>query len=87
MCVAGHGCLAWCRKRAAAPPWLAEASKPTLLPSPSLPAAGAQVNDFGWLRATPSPHWAVLPEAERAAAPAAAAHAAAPGAAAEGAAA
>lgn len=28
-----------------------------------------QVNDFGWLRATPSPHWAELPEAERLAPP------------------
>ena len=27
-----------------------------------------EVNDFGWLRATPSPHWAELPEAERQAA-------------------
>lgn len=32
-----------------------------------------QVNDFGWLRATCSPHWTVLPESERAAVPAAAA--------------
>lgn len=24
-----------------------------------------QVNDFGWLRASKSPHWNVLPEAER----------------------
>ena len=24
-----------------------------------------QVNDFGWLRATPSPHWSEMPEAER----------------------
>lgn len=32
-----------------------------------------RVNDFGWLRATPSPNWALLPEVERAAAPAAAA--------------
>ena len=29
----------------------------------------AQVNDFGWLRATPSPHWEVLPEGERAGPP------------------
>ena len=28
-----------------------------------------QVNDFGWLRATPSPHWQVLPEGQRAGPP------------------
>ncbi|KAI8475420.1 MAG: tubulin binding cofactor C-domain-containing protein [Monoraphidium minutum] len=28
------------------------------------------VNDFGWVKAPPSPHWAVLPEGERAPAPA-----------------
>lgn len=28
------------------------------------------VDDFGWVKATQSPHWRVLPEAERAAAPA-----------------
>ncbi|KAL4459071.1 hypothetical protein ABPG75_013936 [Micractinium tetrahymenae] len=32
-----------------------------------------RVNDFGWLRATPSPHWAELPDAAREAAPAGAA--------------
>lgn len=29
-----------------------------------------QVHDFGWLRATASPHWAELPEGERLPAPA-----------------
>ena len=53
--------------------------------APAYPGAGAQlaasgleaggglwaaVQDFGWLRATPSPHWAVLPEGERQAPPA-----------------
>lgn len=33
-------------------------------------ALWSQVSDFGWLRSTPSPHWAVLPAGERAAAPA-----------------
>lgn len=28
-----------------------------------------QVNDFGWLRATPSPHWQMLPEGQRAGPP------------------
>lgn len=54
--------------------------------APAYPGAGAdlaaeglaedggmwqRVNDFGWLRATPSPHWAVLEEGERVAPPAA----------------
>eukprot|EP00887_Chlorella_sp_A99_P006717 scaffold3.g6717.t1 len=30
----------------------------------------AEVHDFGWLRATPSPNWNILPEGERAAPPA-----------------
>lgn len=28
-----------------------------------------QVNDFGWLRATPSPHWEVMPGGQRAGPP------------------
>ncbi len=28
-------------------------------------AMWCQVNDFGWLRATPAPHWSVLPEEQR----------------------
>ena len=28
-----------------------------------------EVHDFGWLRSAASPHWAVLPEAERRAPP------------------